>query len=55
MRFYAFLSFLGTFAYTAAQTWFVLHATWHTTPFGIYYFVEVVRIENHSHVQEITC
>ena len=55
LRFYAFLSFLGTFAYNAAQTWFVLRASWHTTLFGIYYCVEVVRIENHSHMLEITC
>ena len=45
----------GTFAHKVAQTWFVLHETWHTTPFGIYDCVEEVRIENHSHMQEITC
>ena len=55
MRFYAFLRFPGIFVYKAAETWFVLHATWHTTLLGIYYCVEVVRIENHSHMQEITC
>ena len=38
-----------------AQTWFVLHETWHTTLFGIYYSVEVVRIENNSDMLEITC
>ena len=43
-RFYGFLSFFGTFAHKVAQTWFVLHETWHTTLFGIYYCVEVVRI-----------
>ena len=50
-----FLSVFGTFAHKVAQTWFVLHETWHTTLFGIYYCVEVVRILNHSHILEITC
>ena len=52
---YEFLSFFGTFTHKAAQTLFILHETWHTTLISIYYFVEVVRIENHSHIQEITC
>ena len=55
LRFYAFLSIFGTFSHKVDQTWFVLHETWHTTLFGIYYFVEVVRIENHRHMLEITC
>ena len=55
LRFYGFLCFLGTFAHKVAQTSFVLHETWHTTLFGIYYCVEVVRIENHCHMLEITC
>ena len=55
MRFYGFLSFLGTFAHKVDQTWFVLHETWHTTLFSIYYFFELVKIENHSHMLEITC
>ena len=55
LGFYGFLSVFGTFAHIVAQTWFVLHETWHTTLFGIYYCVEVVRIENHSHILEITC
>ena len=55
LQFYAFLTVFGTFRYKVAQTWFVLHETWHTTLFGIYYCVEVVRIENHSHMLEITC
>ena len=50
-----FLSVFGTFAHTVPQTWIVLHETWHTTLFGIYYCMEVVRIENHSHMLEITC
>ena len=55
LRFYRFLSVFGTFAYKVAQTWFALHEIWHTTLFGIYYCVEVVRIENHCHMIEITC
>ena len=55
LRFYAFLSVFDTFAHKVAQTWFVLHETWHRTLFGIYYCVEVVRIENHSHMLEIMC
>ena len=55
LRFLGFLSVFGTFAHKIAQTWFVLHEIWHTTLFGIYYCVEVIRIENHSHMQEITC
>ena len=54
LRFYAFLCFFGTFAHKAAKTWCVFHETWHTTLFGINYFVEVLRIENHSHMLEIT-
>ena len=53
LRFYVFLSCLGIFRHKV--TWFVLLKTWHTTPFGIYYCVEVVRIENYSHMLEITC
>ena len=55
LRFLGFLSIFGNFAHKVAQTWFVLHETWHTTLFRIYYCVEVVRIENDSHTQEITC
>ena len=55
LRFYGFLSVFDTFAHKVAQTWFVLHETWNTTLFGIYYFVEVVRIENHIHMLKITC
>ena len=29
--------------------------TWHTTQFGIYYFFEVVRIDNNCHMLEIKC
>ena len=50
-----FKAFFSTFTRTVAQTWFVLHETCHTTVFGIYYVVKVDRIENHSHVPDITC
>ena len=40
--------FFGTFAHKVVQTWFVLHQTWHTTLFGIYYCVDLVRIQNSS-------
>ena len=50
-----FFSFFGTFPHKVATTWFVLHETWHTTVYGIYYCVEVFRIENHSEMLEITC
>ena len=42
----------GTFAHKVAQTWFVLGETLHTLQFGIYYCVEVVRIESYSHILE---
>ena len=54
LRFEGVLSVFCTFANKVAQTWFVLHETWHTTLFGMYYCVEVVRIENHSHMLENT-
>ena len=44
LRFYALLSLFGTYAHKVSQTWFVLYETWHTTLFGLYYCVEVVRI-----------
>ena len=55
LRFYGILSFFWTFAHKEAQTWFVSHETWHTKLFGIYYCVEVFRIENNNHMVEITC
>ena len=54
LRFYGFLNNFGTFAHIVAQTCFVLQQTWHTTQFGIYHCVEVVKIKNHSHMQENT-
>ena len=36
-----------------ALAWFVLHKSWHTTLFGTYYCVQVVRIENHSHMLQL--
>ena len=53
--FMGFLSVFGTYMHKVAQNWFVLHESWHRTLFGIYYCVEVVRIENHSHVLQTTC
>ena len=49
------LSVFGTFSHKVVQNWFVLHETWHTKLFGIYSCVEMVRIENQSHMLEITC
>ena len=46
---------MGTFAHKVGQTLFVLLETWHSKLFGIHYCVEVVRIENYSHMLEITC
>ena len=46
-----FLNVFGSFAHILAQTWFVLHETLHTTLFGLYYGVEVVRNENHGHTR----
>ena len=48
-------SFFGNFVLKVAHCWFNLHETWHTTLFVIYYYVEVVRIEIHSHILELTC
>ena len=48
------LGLFGTFVHKVDQTWFVFHETWHTILFGIYYCVEVVRNEIHSHMLEIT-
>ena len=55
LRFYALLSVIGTFAHKVAQTMFILHETLHTILFGIYYCVEVLSVENHIHMLEITC
>ena len=55
LRLYGFLNFFCTFVHKVAQTWFVLHETWHTTLVGINYCAEVVRIENHNHMLEIMC
>ena len=35
------------------QTWFVWHETWHTTLFGKYYCVGMLRIENNCHMLDI--
>ena len=49
-----FLIVFGTFSPKVVETWFVCHETWHTTLFGVYYYVEQVRIENNSHMLEIS-
>ena len=54
LRFYGFLGYFGTFVHKVAQTLFVMQETWHTTLFGIYYCVELVRIVNLSHIINIT-
>ena len=43
------------FAHKVAQARFVLQETWHTTLFGIYNCVEVVRFVNRSHMLKIAC
>ena len=53
--FLAFICFLGTYSLKVVQNWFVWHEIWHTTLFGIYYCIEMVIIENNSHMFEITC
>ena len=53
--FNGFLCVFGTFAHQVAQSWFVLLETWHTTLFGMYYCIEVVRIENHNQMLESMC
>ena len=54
LRFYGFQSFFGNFSYKVFLTWFVWQENWHTTLFGIYYCVEMVRIEKNSHMLEKT-
>ena len=55
LRFYDFLSVFCTFSHKGVKTWFVCHETWHTILFGTYSGVEMLRIENNSHILEITC
>ena len=55
LLFYGFLSDFGTLSRKVVQTWFVGQNTSHTTLFGIYCYVEMVRIENNNHMFEITC
>ena len=54
LRCYSFKSVFGTFSHKVVQTSFVLHQTWHTILFDIYYSVEMFIIENNSHMLEIT-
>ena len=46
LLFKGFLSVFGTFAHKVFQTLFVLHETWPLTLFGIYYCVEMVKIQD---------
>ena len=54
LGFLGFFSVFGTFSLKVLQTWYVWHETWHTTLFGIYYCVEMVRVEKNTHMLEIT-
>ena len=55
LGFKGFLSVFGTLANKVAKTCNVLHETWYTTLFGIYYYVEMVIIENNILMLDITC
>ena len=48
-RFKSFLCVSGSFKHKVVQIWFVLHETWYIPEIGIYYFGEMVRIENNSY------
>ena len=37
--FNVFFCVFSTFSDKVVQTWFVCHETWHTTPFGIFFYV----------------
>ena len=50
-----FLSVSDSFKHKVVQIWFVLHETLYITQVGIYYCVEMVRIDNNSHMIEIMC
>ena len=52
---FEFFNLFGIFSHRVFQTWFVCHKKWHTSLFGIYYCVEMVRIKNNSHMLVITC
>ena len=55
LRCKVFLSVFGTFLQKVVETWFVCNETWHIILFGISYCVEKDRIENNSHMLDITC
>ena len=48
-RFKSFLCVSGSFKHKVVQIWFVLHESWYIPEIGIYYFGEMVRIENNSY------
>ena len=52
LRFNVFYSVFGTFTHKEVQIWFVFYETLHTIVFYIYYYVEMVLIENNSHMLE---
>ena len=57
LRLYGFLSFFASFARKVNQTWFLLHETWHTTLFSIYYSIEVVikKLYSYARNYELSC
>ena len=54
LRFLGILCGISNFSQEVVQAWFVCHETWNTTLFGIYYCVYIFRIQNNSHMLEIT-
>ena len=55
VSFLRFFMLFCTLSQKVVQTWFVWHENRHTKLFGIYSYVEMVRIENISDMIEITC
>ena len=55
LRFLGFLSAFGTFVHRVVQILFVWHETGKTILFGICNCVKRVKIQNNSHMLEITC
>ena len=47
-----FFKLYGGYSVQVVQTWFVWPETWHTTLFGIDNRIEMVKIENNSHMFE---
>ena len=53
--FMVFKTFFCIFSHKVVKIWFVLLETWHTTLFGIYYCVDMIKIENNAHIPKIMC